>query len=163
METDEERLDRLEREEAEIDAMDQLETKVVDARREMQIADALDDIRIRNAQNDRATDRLGKEVAATLEPRNKEELERQLEIEDEAVAKRAFAVAKSRKLLTEDCVKYGRNPRMSMSESEMVEGDEREVLGEWIGPKYQVSEVRYHLHLADKSHSREGRRERGTY
>lgn len=53
-ETEEERLDRLEREEAERDAMKELETKVLDAKTEMAIADALDEIRSRNARIDRA-------------------------------------------------------------------------------------------------------------
>jgi hypothetical protein len=53
-ETDEERLDRLEREESERDAMKELETKVLDAKTEMAIADALDEIRSRNARIDRA-------------------------------------------------------------------------------------------------------------
>src|SRR3954468_23539669 len=41
-ETEEERLDRIEKEEAERDAMKELETKVLDAKTEMAIADALD-------------------------------------------------------------------------------------------------------------------------
>lgn len=51
-ETEEERLDRLEREEAEKDAMKELETKTLDAKTEMQIADALDEIRTRNARHE---------------------------------------------------------------------------------------------------------------
>ncbi|KAL8736623.1 MAG: hypothetical protein Q9181_002300, partial [Wetmoreana brouardii] len=61
-ETDEERLDRLEREEHEEEeksAMEELEAKVVDAKQEMAIADALDEIRTRNARNERKG---GKEV-----------------------------------------------------------------------------------------------------
>ena len=53
-ETEEQRLDRLEREEAERDAMKELETKVLDAKQEMAIADALDEIRSRNARIARA-------------------------------------------------------------------------------------------------------------
>ena len=52
-ETEEERLDRLEREEAERDAMKELEAKTLDAKTEMQIADALDEIRTRNARIER--------------------------------------------------------------------------------------------------------------
>ncbi|KAF2865804.1 hypothetical protein BDV95DRAFT_585934 [Massariosphaeria phaeospora] len=52
-ETEEERLDRLEKEEAERDAMKELETKVLDAKQEMAIADALDEIRSRNARHER--------------------------------------------------------------------------------------------------------------
>lgn len=53
-ETEEERLDRLEKEEMERDAMKELETKVLDAKQEMAIADALDEIRSRNARIERA-------------------------------------------------------------------------------------------------------------
>lgn len=53
-ETEEERLDRLEREEAEKDAMKELETKTLDAKTEMAIADKLDAIRTRNARLERA-------------------------------------------------------------------------------------------------------------
>ena len=53
-ESEEERLERLEREEEERGAMEELEMKVVDAKREMEIADALDEIRTRNARNERA-------------------------------------------------------------------------------------------------------------
>ncbi|RPA93985.1 DUF572-domain-containing protein [Choiromyces venosus 120613-1] len=51
-ETEEERLNRLEEEENE-SAMAKLETKTLDSKREMQIADALDEIRTRNARNER--------------------------------------------------------------------------------------------------------------
>ena len=93
LETDEERLDRLEAEEAERGAMEVLEGKVVDAKREMEIADALDEIRTRNARIQRAE---GKgEVDAALEQaeRARAELElekRRIEAEDEEMAKRAF-------------------------------------------------------------------------
>ncbi|CAN8095827.1 unnamed protein product [Discula destructiva] len=55
-ETDEQRLDRLEAEEAEAErnAMEELEAKTVDAKREMAVADALDEIRTRNARLERA-------------------------------------------------------------------------------------------------------------
>lgn len=56
-ETDEQRLDRLEQEEAEEqerNAMEELEAKTVDAKREMAVADALDEIRTRNARLERA-------------------------------------------------------------------------------------------------------------
>ena len=53
-ETEEERLDRLEREEAERDVMKELEQKTLDAKTEMAIADALDEVRTRNAQRERA-------------------------------------------------------------------------------------------------------------
>ncbi|KAK8135450.1 hypothetical protein PG984_003390 [Apiospora sp. TS-2023a] len=52
-ETDEERLDRLEKEEEERNAMEELEAKTVDAKREMAVADMLDEIRTSNARRDR--------------------------------------------------------------------------------------------------------------
>ena len=94
LETDEERLDRLEAEEAERGAMEVLEGKVVDAKREMEIADALDEIRTRNARIQRAE---GKgEVDSVLEQaeRARRELEaekKRIEVEDEEAARRAFA------------------------------------------------------------------------
>ena len=95
METEEEMLDRLEAEEAaQGGAMEQLEAKVVDAKREMDIADALDEIRTRNARIQRAE---GKgEVDAALEiaeekRRAAEAEERRVEMEDAAKARRAFA------------------------------------------------------------------------
>ncbi|KAK4983595.1 Pre-mRNA-splicing factor cwf16 [Elasticomyces elasticus] len=85
-ETDEERLDRLEREENERDAMKELEAKTLDAKTEMKIADALDEIRTRNARNERA----GKdgEVATVRDERDLER-ERQ-DREDEERARAAF-------------------------------------------------------------------------
>ncbi|KAA8904546.1 CWC16 protein [Sphaerosporella brunnea] len=87
-ETEEERLNRLEEEENE-SAMEKLETKTLDSKREMQIADALDDIRTRNARNERVDEEeiMGKlaEVkdAATLERERQEK-------EDEEAARKAF-------------------------------------------------------------------------
>ncbi|TGZ84369.1 DUF572-domain-containing protein [Ascodesmis nigricans] len=111
-ETDEQRLDRLEREEKEMEmheaaggrviggiqgedgdtgAMERLEAKTVDSKREMAIADALDEIRTRNARNERAGD-----IAEVLGERGKTqaELERERqEKEDEELAKKAFQSA----------------------------------------------------------------------
>ncbi|TGJ83431.1 hypothetical protein E0Z10_g5346 [Xylaria hypoxylon] len=85
-ETDEERLDRLEKEEGERDAMVELEAKTVDAKREMAVADALDEIRTRNARFERA-DRDGLEVGvADLVDGHIERQER----EDAEAARRAF-------------------------------------------------------------------------
>jgi len=93
-ETEEERLDRLEKEEAERDAMKEMETKVLDAKTEMEIADALDEIRMRNARNERT----GKEEhEVTVEERRDEERERQ-DREDEEAAKRAFLAATGEKV-----------------------------------------------------------------
>lgn len=90
METEQERLDRLEAEEAEMGVMENLETKVVDAKREMEIADALDEIRTRNARNERAgkkgdVEDLGKRAE------EEEAMERKrIEQEDEEAARKAF-------------------------------------------------------------------------
>ena len=96
-ETDEERLDRLEREEMEEvergGAMEELEKKVGDARQEMAIADALDEIRTRNARNERAVAKDGegkKKEAADVVKEAMEEERRRAEREDEEVAKKAF-------------------------------------------------------------------------
>jgi hypothetical protein len=86
-ESDEERLDRLEREEEEKNAMQELETKTLDAKREMAVADALDEIRTRNARNERMG-KDGVEVTVTRESID-EEKQRQ-EREDEEAARRAF-------------------------------------------------------------------------
>ncbi|KAG9240283.1 CWC16 protein [Calycina marina] len=86
-ESDEERLDRLEREEEEKNAMQELETKTMDAKREMAVADALDEIRTRNARNE-LLGKDGVEVTVARESIN-EEKKRQ-EMEDEQAARTAF-------------------------------------------------------------------------
>jgi antirestriction protein len=87
-ETEEERLNRLEEAENE-SAMAKLETKTLDSKREMMIADALDEIRTRNARNERVDREEGLEIL--LEVRDPEELERmRQEEEDEEAARRAF-------------------------------------------------------------------------
>ncbi|RFU79912.1 helix-turn-helix fis-type domain-containing [Trichoderma arundinaceum] len=97
-ETVEERLDRLEREEAEAageeekNAMEDLEAKNADARREMAAADALDEIRQRNARIHRS-EKEGTDFADTIVRAEDEERERQ-EREDDELAKRAFAAVK---------------------------------------------------------------------
>lgn len=94
----EERLDRLEREEAdaageeEKNAMEDLEAKNADARREMAAADALDEIRQRNARIHRS-EKEGTDFADTIVRSEDEERERQ-EREDDEFAKAAFAAAK---------------------------------------------------------------------
>jgi hypothetical protein len=96
-ETDEQRLDRLEREEAEAageeetNAMADLEAKNADARREMAAADALDEIRHRNARINRSEKDGVDYVDAVVRPED-EERER-LEREDAEAARRAFAAA----------------------------------------------------------------------
>ncbi|MCJ1315914.1 hypothetical protein MMC15_001234 [Xylographa vitiligo] len=86
-ESKEERLDRLEAEEAEKDAMGELEGKMVDAKREMQIADALDEIRTRNARNER----VGKDGEVEVGAKEERDMEREaVEKEIEEAARRAF-------------------------------------------------------------------------
>ncbi|KAL8363880.1 hypothetical protein RB601_009572 [Gaeumannomyces tritici] len=92
-ETDEARLDRLEQEHAEEEernAMAELEAKTVDARREMAVADALDELRTRNARIARA-DPAGAE-ALVAEDRDEERLRQ--EKEDAEAARMAFAWAR---------------------------------------------------------------------
>ncbi|KXT04949.1 hypothetical protein AC578_3450 [Pseudocercospora eumusae] len=86
-ETEEERLDRIQKEEDERDAMKDLEKKTLDAKTEMQIADALDDIRHRNAARARA-EKDGVSTAP-VEPTVDEEKER-IERELEEQARMAF-------------------------------------------------------------------------
>ena len=90
METDQERLDRLEAEEAEMGVMENLETKVVDAKREMEIADALDEIRTRNARNERAGKKVEVEDVVKKAEEAKEMERRMIELEDEEAVRRAF-------------------------------------------------------------------------
>ncbi|KAJ3458601.1 hypothetical protein MRS44_012710 [Fusarium solani] len=106
-ETDEERLNRLEREEAEAageeekDAMADLEAKNADAQREMAAADALDEIRQRNARINRS-EKEGIDFADSIIRSEDEERERQ-EREDDEAAKRAFAAARAQlDTVTED-------------------------------------------------------------
>ncbi|KAK9457358.1 CWC16 protein, partial [Dipodascopsis uninucleata] len=88
-ETVEERLERLEREEQE-DAMAELESKVLDSKREIAIADALDEIRTRNAVNDHIDpDSVIGKIHEEQSLSRLEELKRQDE-EDLEAARRAF-------------------------------------------------------------------------
>jgi hypothetical protein len=87
-ENEEERLDRLEKEEAERDAMKELETKVLDAKTEMAIADALDEIRSRNARIEKA-DRDGTETH--IQPDSSDDRRKRQEAEDAETARQAFA------------------------------------------------------------------------
>ena len=89
-ETDEQRLDRLEREEAEADeegqgrpdTMADLEARHSDARREMEMADALDAIRQKNARIHQA-EQHGFDAAAEVRQAGDEALEQRLREEDE--------------------------------------------------------------------------------
>jgi hypothetical protein len=107
-ETDEQRLERLEREMAEAEgevernAMAELEAKTEDAKREMAVADALDEIRSRNARLEKAQ-REGDgllEVGVVLVSKEEEERMRQ-EDEDAEAARRAFAFARRQEALEE--------------------------------------------------------------
>ena len=95
LETEDERLDRLEAERAEAGGvMEELEMKVHDAKREMEIADALDEIRTRNARISRAEGREAEGEAleaAEKSRREREEEKRRIEEEDAEAARRAFS------------------------------------------------------------------------
>lgn len=96
-ETPEERLDRLEREEAEAaeeaerNVMEELEQKREDSKREMQIANALDDIRMRNARIERGEKGGKEEQALTVAREEAERLRQQEEEELEQAARLAFS------------------------------------------------------------------------
>ena len=86
-ETDEERLDRVAREEEERDAMKDLEKKTSDAKTEMAVADALDEVRMRNAMRERGgAEGALSSVAAPTRDEKAEQEEREMEEE----ARRAF-------------------------------------------------------------------------
>lgn len=91
-ETDEQRLDRLEKEDEERNAMEELEAKTIDAKRDMAVADALDEIRTRNARLERANHdgMLGDANLA----RPDDDLRRQEDEEDEEAYRKAIAAAK---------------------------------------------------------------------
>lgn len=92
-ETDEERLDRLEREEEEEskNAMAELEAKTVDAKREMAVADALDEIRTRNAAREAAASDPTAGVSADLSITSAQEEQDRIDAEE---AKKAFQRAR---------------------------------------------------------------------
>ena len=95
LETEEEMLDRLEAEQLENGGgvLEDLEQKVHDAKTEMEIADALDEIRTRNARILRAEGKGGEDagVVAAEKARGEAERERRrVEEEDEMAARRAF-------------------------------------------------------------------------
>ncbi|KAI0849899.1 DUF572-domain-containing protein [Daldinia vernicosa] len=117
-ETDEERLDRLEKEEEERNAMVELEAKTVDAKREMAVADALDEIRTRNARLERANQD-GVEVGVALPIDN--EAERQ-EKEDAEAARRAFEFARQVDRMTEDVIDEEMDDVASASTSVLTPG-----------------------------------------
>src|SRR5436190_7185526 len=95
-ETEEETLDRLEREEGEEvekverDKMAELEEKMMDSKREMAVADALDEIRTRNARIERGEKGGGEELALMRSKLEADEARARAEMEDEEAARRAF-------------------------------------------------------------------------
>ncbi len=87
-ETEEERLDRIEREELERDAMKELEAKTTDAKVEMAIEDALLELQSRNARLEKADKDA---IPADVQPDPARELRRIQEEEDAEAARQAFA------------------------------------------------------------------------
>ncbi|VUC34952.1 unnamed protein product [Clonostachys rosea] len=126
-ETMEQRLDRLEREEAEAageeekNAMEELEAKNADARREMAAADALDEIRHRNARIHRS-EKEGTDYADAVVRAEDEERIRQ-EMEDDVAAKRAFAAARGQANQTSDESTRGSSSATSVHSSEVLSDD----------------------------------------
>ncbi|RYP80209.1 hypothetical protein DL769_002567 [Monosporascus sp. CRB-8-3] len=100
-ETDEERLDRLEREEEEEskNAMAELEAKTVDAKREMAVADALDEIRTRNAAREAAAQDPSSGAPADLAISTAREEQDRIDAEE---ARKAFQLARDRAELLEE-------------------------------------------------------------
>lgn len=87
---------------AERNAMAELEAKTADAKREMAVADALDEIRSRNARIEKAK-RDGVDLDGESGLTSKAEEERlRLEREDEEAARRAFAFARVQNALEEE-------------------------------------------------------------
>ncbi|CAG8111768.1 unnamed protein product [Penicillium nalgiovense] len=98
-ETEEQTLDRLEREhgakeeQLERDKMAELEDKMLDSKREMQIADALDEIRTRNARIERNEARAGDAAVATVQDKIDEDaLRAEREAAEDAEALRQFRI-----------------------------------------------------------------------
>ncbi|KAK4173457.1 CWC16 protein [Triangularia setosa] len=107
-ETDEQRLDRLERDMAEAageeekNAMAELEAKTEDAKREMAVADALDEIRSRNARLEKAKSEGVDLLEGVVNKITDEETERQRQEEEDAeAARRAFQFARRQEMLEE--------------------------------------------------------------
>lgn len=125
-ETDEARLDRLEEQRAdeeERNAMAELEAKTVDAKREMAVADALDEIRTRNARIARAN-AAGAGAAEALVADDRDEERLRQDAEDAEAARRAFAWAREQAADTqeeliaeEDMVGWDGGPLKSSSAS----------------------------------------------
>ena len=87
-ETEEETLDRIEREEAERDAMKELEAKTVDAKVDMAVEDALLELQSRNARLEKADKDV---VPADVQPDPADDERRRQEEEDAEYARQVFA------------------------------------------------------------------------
>lgn len=98
--------------------MVELEAKTVDAKREMAVADALDEIRTRNARLERANQD-GVEVGVALPIDN--EAERQ-EKEDAEAARRAFEFARQVDRMTADVIDEEMDDVASASTSALTPG-----------------------------------------
>ncbi|KAK7206321.1 CWC16 protein [Myxozyma melibiosi] len=94
-ETEEERLDRLEKQEEE-NAMKELETKAVDSKREMEIDDALDELRTRNALTEHVNPEKLLELSKQEDDAAAVEARRKQDEEDAEEARKAFAEARKR-------------------------------------------------------------------
>ncbi|KAF7125152.1 hypothetical protein CNMCM5793_001261 [Aspergillus hiratsukae] len=122
-ETEQETLDRLEREEneeqerLERDKMAELEEKMLDSKREMAIADALDEIRTRNARIER-NEALSGDVALTHVRDEVDEERLRAEREIEEAARRAFTTETGEKVkrLVEDDTTTGTTSGSSLTE-----------------------------------------------
>ncbi|EAL86046.1 Saf4/Yju2 family protein [Aspergillus fumigatus Af293] len=123
-ETEQETLDRLEREEneeqerLERDKMAELEEKMLDSKREMAIADALDEIRTRNARIER-NEALSGDVALAHVRNEVDEARLREEKEIEEAARRAFTTETGEKVkrLVEDDTIAGTTPGSSQTET----------------------------------------------
>lgn len=120
--------------------MVELEAKTVDAKREMAVADALDEIRTRNARVERA-DRDGLE--ATVTPLVDQDAQRQ-EREDAEAAKRAFKSAmRLDELIAEEIIDDGETmgtaSSSSLSETNGATSKSKTVLATSSGTKSSIS------------------------
>lgn len=123
-ETEQETLDRLEREEGEEaerierDKMVELEEKMQDSKREMAVADALDEIRTRNARVERGGQGAEEELALSRVKDSAEEERARAEKEDEEMARRAFLTAGGERVkrLVEDDVPEAPSTKQTAAE-----------------------------------------------
>lgn len=122
-ETEEETLDRLEREEneaeeqAERDKMMELEEKMQDSKREMAVADALDEIRTRNARIERG-EKAGEELALLRARMEADEARAEAEAEDAERARQAFMTKTGERVkrLVEEETDGSNSPATSLAE-----------------------------------------------